>query len=85
MAVCNNPGCSTSTGIHECLTFGYGKLNFSGFWEYPCYICAQAATERDKGTQFYKDYGPYWPETPETTGMVDEDDIWEDEDWDEDY
>lgn len=24
-----------STGIHGCLTYGYGKLDENGFWEFP--------------------------------------------------
>lgn len=40
MSVCNNPKCSTSTGIHEGLTFGWGKLDEYGYWEFPCQVCA---------------------------------------------
>lgn len=38
---CGNPKCSTSTGIHEGLTFGSGELDDYGFWERPCSICAR--------------------------------------------
>jgi len=27
----------TSTGIHDGLTYGYGKLDYNGFWQYPIY------------------------------------------------
>ncbi len=40
MSACGNPKCSCSTGIHEGLTFGSGKLDSLGFWEFPCRICA---------------------------------------------
>ena len=33
--------CSVSTGIHECLTFGTGPLDDSGFWAVPCFACAR--------------------------------------------
>lgn len=26
---------NVSTGIHGYLTYGYGKLNHNGFWQYP--------------------------------------------------
>lgn len=40
MSHCKNPKCSTSTGIHEGLTFGSGRLNRHGYWEFPCRTCA---------------------------------------------
>lgn len=39
---CGNPNCCTSTGIHEGLTFGSGKLDQWGYWEFPCRPCAKA-------------------------------------------
>lgn len=39
---CSNPECSVSTGIHEGLTFGSGRLTDMGFWEFPCAECARA-------------------------------------------
>ncbi len=49
--------CHISTGIHDCLTFGTGKLDGHGFWEHPCYACARAHED-----QFPED-GPCWPHT----------------------
>jgi hypothetical protein len=40
MSKCNNQ-CGSSTGIHEGLTFGSGKLNEFGYWSKPCQICAR--------------------------------------------
>ena len=51
--------CSVSTGIHDCLTFGRGKLNGNGFWSKPCPECARAHEQ-----QFSED-GPCWPHTNE--------------------
>lgn len=60
---CGNPNCATSTHIGDCLTFGSGELDDNGFWEFPCYICAQAAYDRDLAAG-RTEYMPYWPETP---------------------
>jgi len=43
---CGNPKCSRSTGIHEGLTFGHGKLDKNGYWQFPCEICARDWDER---------------------------------------
>ena len=51
--------CRTSTGIHECLTFGSGRLDEYGFWENGCFECARSWEE-----QFPED-GPCWPHTKE--------------------
>ena len=51
--------CSVSTGIHECLTFGSGRLDESGFWERPCEACARAHEEQ------FPECGPCWPHTQE--------------------
>jgi hypothetical protein len=50
--------CRVSSGIHDCLTFGYGELDYHGFWEHGCYECARAHEQ-----QFPND-GPCWPHTP---------------------
>jgi len=34
--------CNISTGIHEGLTFGTGRLSEGGYWEKPCAVCARA-------------------------------------------
>lgn len=34
-------GCSWSTGIHDGPTVGRGELNGSGFWQFPCWVCAR--------------------------------------------
>ena len=39
--LCGNPKCGASTGIHDGVTFGSGKLDDFGYWEKPCYICAR--------------------------------------------
>lgn len=58
---CGNPDCSVSTHIGDCLSFGSGKLDECGFWEFPCRICAKAAENRDRANGDL-DYMPYWPE-----------------------
>lgn len=42
----NHPNCSVSTGIHEGLTFGSGELDYYGYWEIPCVICARAHEQK---------------------------------------
>lgn len=39
---CGNPKCRVSTGIHEGLTFGRGKLDSFGYFSEPCRVCAEA-------------------------------------------
>ena len=51
--------CSISTGIHECLTIGRGKLDDNGFWSTPCPVCARAHEEQ------FAECGPVWPHAPE--------------------
>lgn len=54
---CGDPRCGASTGIHEGLTFGRGRLDRHGFWEIPCRPCAaawDAAHPNDPN-------GPAWP------------------------
>lgn len=41
LPICGNPECCVSTGIHDGLTFGSGKLDYNGFWENPCSVCAR--------------------------------------------
>ena len=45
---CGNPKCGVSTGIHGGLTFGSGKLDFNGFWEFPCIICEKVFQENER-------------------------------------
>jgi hypothetical protein len=52
---CDNYECSVSSGIHEGLTFGSGKLDDLGFWEKPCGTCARAR-EKDHPEDI-----PCWP------------------------
>lgn len=47
--------CNWSSGIHEGLTVGQGKLDSNGYWEYPCYTCAR------KHEELYPKEGPIWP------------------------
>ena len=51
--------CKVSSGIHDCLTFGTGKLDANGFWESGCYECARAHEEQ------FPECGPCWPHTDE--------------------
>ena len=58
MPVCNNNQCSVSTGIHDGLTFGSGKLDDYGFWEHPRRTCAEQwdhdkLTDRHEQLQIY--------------------------------
>lgn len=39
---CERPECASSTGIDWSATFGTGKLDPNGFWEFPCAECANA-------------------------------------------
>jgi len=48
-----------STGIHGCLTFGWGKLDDFGYWEFPCAECAREYEKRHPKTI------PCWPHTAE--------------------
>jgi hypothetical protein len=36
LPICGDPRCCTSTGIHDQLTHGWGRLDHMGFWEHPC-------------------------------------------------
>lgn len=47
--------CLISTGIHDCLTFGTGKLDTNGFWEHPCGLCARAHEKQ------FPEGDPCWP------------------------
>jgi hypothetical protein len=47
--------CTFSTGIHEGLTVGTGRLDVHGYWEHPCPECARAWEQ-----QFPED-APVWP------------------------
>jgi hypothetical protein len=49
--------CCWSTGIHDCLTVGRGKLDEYGFWEIPCPTCAR----RYEAENPHK--CPVWPHT----------------------
>ena len=48
--------CKCSTGIHEGLTFGRGKLDDYGYWSKPCWDCARWHEEQDN-----KPVNTYWP------------------------
>lgn len=52
---CDNPKCSVSTGYHDGLTFGWGKLDDHGYWEHPCPTCARAWEAANP------DDAPCWP------------------------
>jgi len=46
-AACGRGDCGVSTGIHGGLTFGFGELDFNGYWEEECRPC----TERERNTE----------------------------------
>ena len=48
LPACGNSKCGCSTGVHEGLTFGSGRLTSHGFWEYPCRPCAAASDLNQK-------------------------------------
>jgi hypothetical protein len=50
MTACGNSQCCSSTGIHEGITFGHGRLDELGYWEFPCRVCA-AAYDADHDTR----------------------------------
>lgn len=52
---CKDQTCSSSTGIHDELTFGKGKLADDGYWEIPCYECARAFEK------LHPEYIACWP------------------------
>jgi len=43
--------CLWSTGIHEGLTVGQGKLDDHGYWERPCGYCARKHEEEYSGCE----------------------------------
>ena len=59
---CGNRNCCASTGIHEGMTFGSGKLDDFGYWEYPCWVCAR------EFETLHPEYQPCWPFEPEEIG-----------------
>jgi len=50
--------CGVSTNVFDILTFGRGKLDANGFWQFGCDACARAHEE-----QFPDE--PCWPHTQE--------------------
>lgn len=52
---CNNPECKVSTHIGGDLSFGSGELDFHGFWEIPCPVCARSHEKA------YPEDGECWP------------------------
>jgi hypothetical protein len=56
---CGNPDCATSLGVCGSYTFGSGNLDFHGYWEHPCAVCAR---EHEK---LHPEDGTCWP-LPET-------------------
>lgn len=51
----HNGKCNVSTGIHGGLTFGRGRLDDYGYWQFPCHECAR------RHELFYPEDGPCWP------------------------
>ena len=59
---CGRPECCASTGIHDPetsklsgLTFGAGRIDQFGYWEFPCKSCARAFEE------LHPEATPCWP------------------------
>jgi hypothetical protein len=52
---CDNPECSTSTGIDNHLTFGSGDLDEFGYWKHPCATCARDHEKKQP------EMGKCWP------------------------
>lgn len=60
---CSNPKCMCSTGIHAWddghslngMTFGSGRLDHNGYWEFPCKECARAFEHA------HPEAGEQWP------------------------
>jgi hypothetical protein len=59
---CGEQKCSSSTGIHgdeshplSGMTFGSGRLDQYGYWEFPCLTCARAFEK------LHPDSGEAWP------------------------
>ncbi len=68
MATRDHSKCCCSTGIHDGLTYGQGKLDPNGFWEHPCWECARKAEVADGVVE-----GEYWPFPLGTvTGYIEE-------------
>lgn len=55
MKPCGNDDCSISTTTSDHCSFGRGDLDYLGFWEIPCPVCARAFEEKNPG------FGPCWP------------------------
>lgn len=55
LPLCGNPKCCVSTGIHDGLTFGSGELDYNGFWEKPCHVCARGYEKMKPSA------APCWP------------------------
>lgn len=59
---CGKDDCCASTGIHDTessrlsgMTFGSGRLDHNGYWEFPCGPCARAFEQE------YPEAAPCWP------------------------
>jgi hypothetical protein len=48
LPACGNPKCKVSTGLHDGLTFGSGRLSDGGYWSQPCQVCARSSDTRRK-------------------------------------
>ena len=57
--------CKVSTGIHNGLTFGQGRLDSYGYWQFPCWECAR------RHERFYPEDGPCWPFKEKEKGVID--------------
>ena len=54
-SACGSVECRVSSGICESITFGSGELDFNGYWETPCGVCARDWERRNP------EDGEAWP------------------------
>lgn len=59
---CGRKDCAVSKGVHDSgasglsgLTFGSGELDFHGYWEFPCFVCARVFERENPSAR------PCWP------------------------
>ena len=52
---CSDTECSASSNILEEPSFGKGNLDFNGFWEVGCSLCARAFEKA------HPEHGRCWP------------------------
>jgi hypothetical protein len=63
---CGSNECCSSTGIHDGMTFGSGRLDNNGYWTKPCRVCAAAfdAKREERIKKLVDENGPPPEEDP---------------------